>query len=117
MSEMTLLKMTSLDLRRCNDMNVPLLGPMTLTGFAHTWWFLFLSWFWCLWACTSPHRLPASAGYCGSPIWSCWKALHRNVRTAGGMFPQLCWWHPFFCSPSRWPDPRVMFASRATAPW
>jgi Ca-activated chloride channel family protein len=23
-------------------MNVPLLGPMTLTGFAHTWWFLFL---------------------------------------------------------------------------
>ena len=23
-------------------MNVPLLGPMTLTGFAHTWWFLFV---------------------------------------------------------------------------
>jgi len=23
-------------------MNVPLLGPMTLTGFAHSWWFLFL---------------------------------------------------------------------------
>lgn len=23
-------------------MNVPLLGPMTLTGFAHKWWFLFL---------------------------------------------------------------------------
>ena len=22
-------------------MNVPLLGPMTLTGFAHSWWFLF----------------------------------------------------------------------------
>ena len=67
--------------------------------------------------CTSSPSWPGSGACCGSPTWSCWKALRPNSPPAGGTCRRSCWWRRCCCSPSRWPARPTTCGFRVTARW
>ena len=70
-------------------MTLPLLGPMTLSGFVHSWFFLFLFVAFGLAALYICCSWRASGGCCGSPTWSYSRASPRSGRPDGGTCPAI----------------------------
>ena len=99
-------------------MTLPLLGPMTLSGFEHPWFFLFLL---------------VVLGLVGLYIVVQLARQRRMLRfanmellesvapeaadAAGATCRRSCWCCRWCCSPSRWPVRHTTSAFRATAPW
>jgi secreted protein with Ig-like and vWFA domain len=90
-------------------MNIPLLGPMTLTGFTHAWFFIFL---------IVPFALAAM--YIAAQFARRRRVLRfANMELLESVAPQRpsCSSFRWFCSRSRSQVPPTTSGSHVTAPW
>ena len=84
-------------------MAVPLLGPMTFSGFGHAWYFLFLLVVLGLIGLYIIVQLARKKRLLRFANMELLESVAPHGRPGGGICRQCCWCRPFYCSPSRWP--------------
>ena len=98
-------------------MTIPLLGPMTLSGFAHKWFLLFLLVVLGLVGLYIVVQFARQKRMLRFANMELLESVAPNGPPGGGTCRRSCWWPPCCCSPSRWPGRHTMCEFRVTARW
>ena len=98
-------------------MAVPLLGPMTLSGFAHKWFLLFLLVVLGLVGLYIVVQLARQKRMLRFANMELLESVAPKRPTRWRHLPTMLLVRPFYCSPSRWPGRHTTSGSPATAPW
>ncbi|EUA91108.1 aerotolerance regulator family protein [Mycobacterium ulcerans str. Harvey] len=98
-------------------MTLPLLGPMTLSGFAHSWFFLFLLVVAGLIAIYVVLQLARQKRMLRFANMELLESVAPSGPRATVTFRRCCWPYRWCCSPSPWPGRRTTSGFHATARW
>ena len=98
-------------------MTLPLLGPMTLSGFEHAWFFLFLFVVLGIAALYILVQLARQRRMLRFANMELLESVAPKRPTRWRHLPAILLVLAWCCSPSRWPGRRTMYGFRVTAPW
>ena len=98
-------------------MTLPLLGPMTLSGFEHPWFFLFLFVVLGLIGLYIVVQLARQKRMLRFANMELLESVAPKRPTRWRHLPAILLSLRCCCSPSRWPGPPTTSGSRATARW